>query len=275
MESMATGPPDELRSFYQRYDERGRLQRSDGRVEFLRTCEIALDVLPPPPAVVADIGGGPGVYATWLGEHGYSVVLRDVMPFHIEQAQHATQGLDVDSAVADARHLDLADASVDAVLLLGPLYHLPVRGDRVAALAEARRVVCPGGPVIAAAISRWAPFLDGALVQHLYERFPQFPHVLRRVFDDGVGPPLFEGDFTGYFHRPDELRAEIAEGGLELVDLVGLEGLSFALADLDERWDDPQLREAVLDITRRLQRVPELLGLSPHMLATARRPSTV
>ncbi len=39
-----------------------------------------------------------------------------------------------DTAVADARHLDLPDASVDAVLLLGPLYHLHERADRLRAL---------------------------------------------------------------------------------------------------------------------------------------------
>jgi ubiquinone/menaquinone biosynthesis C-methylase UbiE len=68
----------------------------------------------------------------------------------------------------DARELDLADASVDAVLLLGPLYHLRQRSDRVRALAEARRVVRPGGPVsgsrgwvrgkrLGAGAGRWRP----------------------------------------------------------------------------------------------------------------------
>ncbi len=74
----------------------------------------------------------------------------------------------VDTAVADARHLDLPDASVDAVLLLGPLYHLYERADRLQALREARRIARPGAPVFAAAISRWAPRLHGVLVDRLY-----------------------------------------------------------------------------------------------------------
>src|SRR4029453_15161994 len=53
------------------------------------------------------------------------------------------------------------DGSYDAVLLLGPLYHLPERDDRLRALREARRVVKPGGPVVVAAISRFASLLDG------------------------------------------------------------------------------------------------------------------
>lgn len=261
-----------LQHYYARYDEKGRLQRSDGLLEMARTQEIAVQVLPPPPATVADVGGGPGAYAEWLAGLGYSVVLRDVMPHHVEQARQATAGMDVDAGVCDARHLDLADASVDAVLLLGPLYHLPARDDRVAALREARRVVRPGGPVLAAAISRWAPFLDGAVVKRLHGR-PGFRTVLDNLEHDGYGPPQYPGDFTGYFHRPDELRAEVAESGLELLDLVGLEAIGFALADIEERWQDEQGRQAILDVARRVQRVPELLGVSPHLLATARRPA--
>ena len=54
----------------------------------------------------------------------------------------------------DARQLELASESADAVLLLGPLYHLDRRRDRVQALAETKRIVRPGGPVFAAALER-------------------------------------------------------------------------------------------------------------------------
>ena len=83
--------------------------------------------------------------------------------------------------------------------------------------------------------------------------------------------PLYEGSFSGYCHRPDELRDEVESAGLELIDLVGVEGIAFALADLDERLAEPALRDVVLDAARALERIPELLGLSPHLLATARR----
>jgi SAM-dependent methyltransferase len=90
--------------------------------------------------------------------------------------------------VSDARDLDLGDASVDAVLLLGPLYHLRRRADRVRALSEARRVVRPGGPVFAAAISRWAPRIGGELRDRLYERFPHVRSAAGAVERTGVLP---------------------------------------------------------------------------------------
>jgi hypothetical protein len=71
-----------------------------------------------PPAVIADIGGGPGRYAAWLAELGYTVEHRDPMALHVEQVR-ASSGLMVHAEVGDARGLDLPDSSVDAVLLLG------------------------------------------------------------------------------------------------------------------------------------------------------------
>lgn len=112
---------DEIREHYTRGEERDRLLSPFGQVEFARTCEILTRALPPAPAVVADVGGGPGRYALWLAEQGYTVHHRDLVELHIEQlsADAAVRGLEIDSRIADARDLDLPDASVDAVLLLG------------------------------------------------------------------------------------------------------------------------------------------------------------
>ena len=261
-----------MQAHYARGQEAGRLAGGLGLVEFERTAEVVLRALPAAPAVVADVGGGPGRYAAWLAGLGYRVEHRDVVPGHVEQL--AALRLDgVRTQLGDARRLDLPDASVDAVLLLGPLYHLPTTEERVAALAEAARVVRPGGPVVAAAITRWAPRLHGLLAERLYEQHPAMTSVVEEVERSGALLPLFEGAFCGWTHRPDDLAAEVLAAGLELVDLVGVEGLAFAFADLPERLADPAARAAVLDSARAVERVPELMGLSPHLLATARRPA--
>jgi SAM-dependent methyltransferase len=162
-----------MHAYYALGGEQDRLSEGDRVVEFERTKEILLRNLPGPPAVVADIGGGPGRYAVWLAGRGHRVEHRDLVALHVDQLRAATAGLpQVRTAVGDARELDLADASVDAVLLLGPLYHLRRRQDRVRALIEARRVVRPGGLVFVAAISRWAPRLAGELRLRLYEELP-------------------------------------------------------------------------------------------------------
>lgn len=260
-----------MQDYYARGEERDRLASGCGVLEFLRSTEIILRHLPEPPAVVADIGGGPGRYAFWLADRGYSVQHRDVVPLHVEQVMTTRAGPSVETALADARALDLGDGSVDAVLLLGPMYHLARRRDRVLALAEAGRILRPGGPIFVAVITRWASRLDGLLIQRMYR---DLPHALELIDDaerTGQVPPLHQAAFTGNTHRPRQLASEIRSAGLELVDLVAVEGPAAMLGDLEARLDDPVDRAVVLDSARALERVPELMGIGPHLLATARR----
>jgi len=258
----------EMKAHYDQGNERDRLAAPKGVLEFVRTQEIVLRRLPAAPAVVADIGGGPGRYAVWLAELGYEVVHRDVMDLHVEQLQMLGHPL-VRTAVGDARSLDLPDSSVDAVLLLGPMYHLRERADRIRTLREARRVVRDRGPIFIATISRWAARLDGVLQQRLYEHVPDVLSLLPESERTGNLPPVVPGGFLGYTHRPDDLVDEIAESGLQLDDLVGVEGLPLSSDDMAKRFEDPTSWNVVLDAARAIERVPELLGLSPHLLATA------
>jgi SAM-dependent methyltransferase len=194
---MADTGEAELHAHYQLGKERDRLAQGGGLIEYLRTREIVLRDLPVPPSVVADIGGGPGRYALWLAELGYIVEHRDLIPLHVQQL--AEQANDrIRTAVCDARDLDLADASVDAVLLLGPLYHLRRRADRISAIAEARRIVRPGGLVFAAAISRWAPRLDGILKHRIYLRYPEIGPLCDAVERTGELPAVTPGGFAGF-----------------------------------------------------------------------------
>jgi SAM-dependent methyltransferase len=260
-----------MQAYYARDQERDRLGFGAGRVEFARTIEVVTRTLPRPPAVIADIGGGPGRYADWLVAAGYRVVHRDLVAHHVEHVR-SRHGAAVDAAVGDARTLDLDDGSVEVVLLLGPLYHLVAPDDRVRALREARRVVRSGGVVHAAAIARWTARLDGILVSRFHHQHPVLLELVDEIERSGVLPAAHQGGFTGYTHTPQQLRDEVAAAGLELESLVALESISFALGDIDARMDDPDERALLLDTLRAIESVPDLIGLGPHLLATARRP---
>ncbi|MEZ7129532.1 class I SAM-dependent methyltransferase [Nonomuraea sp. AD125B] len=120
------------------------------------------------PARVLDVGGGIGVHAEWLSADGYAVELLDPVPRHVQRAARLAG---VSAPLGDARPLPAADASQDAVLLLGPLYHLPDRADRVRTLTEARRALRPGGVIAVATISRHAAVHDAIYLGHyLQER---------------------------------------------------------------------------------------------------------
>jgi len=260
-------PPETL----QHYDEDAeadRLSAGAGALELARTQEIVLRHLPAPPALILDVGGGPGRYARWLADRGHRVVLVDPVERHVRHARAA--GLA--AQVGDARALASPDASADAVLLLGPLYHLTERADRVRALAEACRVVKPGGPVIAAAISRFASTLDGLMTSHIHD--PAFEAIARRDRADGQhrNPGNHPGWFTtAYFHRPEDLRAELQEAGLTHTETLPVEGPAWLLANLAAHWDPPAHRERLFATLRALEREPSLLGASAHLLAIGRR----
>jgi SAM-dependent methyltransferase len=271
-------PPPEVLRYYEATDEAGRLQIEYFPLERARTQEIVVRHLPPPPAVVLDVGGAAGAYSYWLAARGYEVHLVDPVPLHVRRAQDAAadhpQPL-ASARVGDARALDRADASADAVLLLGPLYHLQEREARLEALREALRVLRPGGWLFAAGISRFASLLDGLRTGMIFDE-PAFAAIVERDLEDGrhwndTGTLAFFT--TSYFHRPEDLAAEASEAGFESPAVHAVEGPGAFLPDFALRWHDPVARETLLRFLRRVEREPALLGGSPHLLAVARRPS--
>jgi SAM-dependent methyltransferase len=246
-----------------------------GRLEFVRTMEILRRHLPPPPAVVADIGGGPGAYALPLAAEGYRVHLVDAMPLHVDQVQRASVGSNAalaSAAVGDARDLPWPDETIDVALLLGPLYHLTALEDRLTALAEARRVLRRGGVLAAAAIGRFASALDGLARRFLAE--PEFQAIVERDVRDGQhrNPGRHPDWFTSaYFHLPGELADEVRRSGFALDALLAVEGPAGWLGDLDWWLEDDDRREVLLATIRRVEAEPSLLGASSHLLAVARR----
>jgi len=240
------------------------------RLEYVRTRELLARVLPPPPADLVDIGGGAGAYALPLTREGYTVRLLDPMELHVEQARAA--GLD--ATLGDARNLPFADESADAALLLGPLYHLQDRADRVRALREAHRVLRPGGVVAAAVISRFASLLDGLGRGRLLD--PGFEPIVERDLEDGrhENPePLDRPEWftTAYFHHPDEPARELEAAGFANAAVVAIEGPAAFRDDLEDWLKDPERRELLLRTIRRVEAEPTLLGASSHLLATGIR----
>ncbi|MGH7467152.1 MAG: class I SAM-dependent methyltransferase [Longimicrobiales bacterium] len=268
---------EEILEHYQHNPEAERLFRGAGELERIRTQEVIGRYLSAPPAAVLDVGGGPGAYSRWLGEQGYHIELVDPVPLHVEQARANMSGWPERARVhlGDARALAFADGSFDAVLMLGPLYHLTERTDRLRALAEAQRVLRPRGLLVAAGISRFASLLDGycrALV-----RDDVFRAILARDLDDGQHRNASERDYftTAFFHRPEELTAEVAEAGFTVEALIGVEGPFWCLARFEELWQEENMRALTLEQLRRVESEPSIIGASAHLLVVARARSDV
>jgi Methyltransferase domain len=224
-----------------------------GRLEFTRTMEILRRYLPVPPATIADVGGGPGVYAWPLAIDGYAVHLLDPMSLHIEQALAASPGsgkAELASAqVGEALALPWSDETIDVVLLLGPLYHLTEAEDRIAST------------------------YDGLSRGFLTE--PRFTAIVKRDIQEGQhrNPERHPDWFTtAYLHHPDELEAEIHQsGGFGIDAVLAVEGPAGWLGNLDWWLGDSKREEALMETIRQVESERSLLGASPHLLVVAHR----
>ena len=266
--------PD-IRAYYESANEESRLSISVFQIEELRTRELITRHIPKPPATVLDVGGAAGAYAFWLAEQGYQLELIDASPRLVsiaeernEQAEHRLKAC----VVGDARSLANDDESADIVLMLGPLYHLLERSDRLQALREALRVLRPNGVLLAAGISRWGSLLDG-LSRDLMGN-PEFAKIVERDLLDGNHlNPTERADYftTAYFHRPEELRAEIVESGFVVEALYGIEGPGWILPDFDQRWKDETRRNNLVRIARMIESEPSMIGTSAHIMVVGRK----
>jgi ubiquinone/menaquinone biosynthesis C-methylase UbiE len=259
----------EILAYYEQGREDARLRSGIGRLEFLRTQDILRRLLPAAPARILDIGGGSGIHAAWLAEDGHQVELLDPVPLHVTLA---AQLPGVSARLGDARALHgVPDSSADAVLLLGPLYHLIQRAERVQALTEARRVVQPGGLVIAATINRFAGLHDMIMRNGYYA--PTRRALVDAATEDGHNRSTSEESLftTAYFHDPAEVPGEFTDAGLTVSSQHGVEGAVWLMPETEAALSDPARRDLLLEAVRRTESVPTLLGISGHLLTAGRR----
>lgn len=256
-----------------RHSEAQRLGSTlKGRLERERVRELLDQYLPTPPAHIADVGGGPGVHAGWLQARGHTVVLLDPVQHHINQAAQAG----IAATRGDARCLPWPDQTFDAVLLAGPLYHLPRLCDRRRSLAEAVRVLRPSGVVVAVAINRAANLIGAALAN----TFPRRRHIIEQILNAGHSPDNDRMAAT-YYHTTPELRSELNAAGLVDVTVRGLTGPGgWLTVAIDAHFTDNPLPDTLtrsdpldtaLEASRLADHHPELVSSSALLFAVGRR----
>jgi S-adenosylmethionine-dependent methyltransferase len=245
------------------------------RTEFAITSRALREYLPRPPARILDCGGGPGRYAIELAGYGYEVVLFDLSAGNLDLArQKAAEAGVMLAATVQGTALDLgcfADGEFDAVLLMGPLYHLLEEFERRQALAEAWRVLKPGGPLFAAFIARYAAHRD------CVAGYPDLMLAQRdeydRILADGKLPPRDDGRvaFVAYFAHPTEVAPVCWASGFEVAAVFGVEGVVSAAEEEINKLDGPGW-EAWTQVNWQVASDPCIHGGVEHLLVVAHKP---
>lgn len=240
-------------------------------------CAITLRYLEryiEPSAIVAEVGVGAGLYSEFLARRGCRLHLIDVSQRLLRVAQERLRASSLNDCILDVRRASatglthVATGGCDVVLLLGPLYYLRSPENRQGAVAEATRVLKPGGLLYAAGINRLA-FLRDAFHARPNYTFEQRSFHLEFLRDGNLdpqhAPPL------GYAHltTSTELRALFA-GTFSEVAFVGVESfagnsqhvLTSMSGDSATAW---------LDLIEQTGRTVDGVGMSDHFLYVGRR----
>lgn len=250
------------------HEEWQRLERH--RTEFAVTMRALAEFLPPPPAAILDMGGGPGRYSITLAQRGYTVTLADLSQQNLALARQKAAEAQVQLAdVVHANVLDLAafaPQAYDAALVLGPLYHLLTEDDRQRAVQEVLRLIKPGGILFAAFITRFAPFRDAGKNDASW--LINNRDYAEQLLATGVHTLL--GFTHAYFAHPAEIQPLMEGCGLDTMQMVGCEGV---VSQVEEQINQltGDAWEAWVDLNYRLGKDAALHGAADHVLYLGRK----
>ena len=267
---------DAVKEYYAAFGEREwtRLMNpDDGAVEFAVTCAHLAANLPKSGRIL-DIGGGPGRYTIWLAQRGYRVVLADLSPNLLAIARTKIADLkltDQIESISEADACDLSswpDASFDAVLSLGPFYHLPDPKERKLAASELVRVLRQGGVAFVAFMPRYSLLRRTLAIPDERHRVSD-PVWVSRLLRDGV----FENDISGRFTHaygadPSQIAPFFEQYGLTTISLNAAEGVTTGLPNVlsGPEADDRSFSQTVLQLVMQTASDPSILGLANHLL---------
>ena len=251
-----------------------RLERH--RTEFALTTLTLHEYLPPPPTYILDIGGGPGRYSIALTQQGYTVTLLDLSRGNLTFARSKAQEAGVQLAgYIHGNALSLsqfAEESYDAVLLLGPLYHLLEVEEREKAIKEAARVLKTGGCIFAAFITRSAPLRFWA--KNEPTAIIKYSGLFEEYLTKGTYRAISGSDagFTdAYFAHHTEIKPLMERCGLKTLDFVACEGI---ISMIDSKLNEltGEAWEAWVNLNYSWSKDPAVHGTTEHLLYVGRKP---
>lgn len=256
---------DMLSGFYERADEDSRLLRSrHGQLEYAVTMDY-IHRYAAPGAKVLEVGAGTGRYSIALAKEGINVTAVELVESNLKVLMENGKGLEnLLPLKGDATDLSgFADQSFDAVLVLGPLYHLYEKEDVHKAIDEAIRVTKQNGVIFFAFISvfgiMYSNYVTGNWAAGQAENFTEDCRV--RHFEEQL--------FTGYDIA--EFEQLFAEKPVEWITTTGTDGV---LEQIEDRADFAFTDRDFAMFTKwylAFSEKRELLGNTNHLLYICRK----
>jgi ubiquinone/menaquinone biosynthesis C-methylase UbiE len=262
-----------IKSYYAGGVEKQRLILD--KLEGIRSKEIIERYLPKQKIDIIDIGGATGFYSFWLQQMGHRVTLLDLTPENIDEAKAYAKSSGIELAgyeVGDATNMAMAENQFDLALLMGPLYHLTDRSERVKSLSETKRVLKPGGIMLAAIISRYASLIDG-FSRNLVDD-DRFFSLLNNDLDNGIHINKTENAeyfTTAFFHTVEEIKEEVKDSGLKFSKLIAVESFAWIIKNFSQRISDSKYMDKLRQVVNKVESNDDLVAMSPHIIVVAEK----
>ena len=251
-----------LEDYYNQYDEEGRLLSRHGQVEYLTTMKYIRECLSgtADPAIL-EIGAGTGRYSVTLAKQGYRVTAVELIPRNLEILKSKLDGSEqITPILGNALDLSvLPDASFSVTLVLGPMYHLYTREEKLQALAEAVRVTKPGGYLLVAYCMN-----EPTIISYVFGK-----NKLREVTDLHMLTPdwhcISEPKDLFEMIRTEEIAALDAEVPVQRIKLVAADGATNYMRQVIDAMDDETFSKW-MDYHFTTCERQDLIGASHHTL---------
>lgn len=263
----------DIRAFYDEDPEREHRRLERGLLEYDITWRYLEQYLPAQ-GTILEIGAATGRYTLELAKRGYQVTAVDLSAPQLETARSLIKSAGLENQVefiaADARDLNaVTHKAYDAVLLMGPLYHLIAEEDRKRALQQAFDRLRSGGLLFSAFLSRFG--IMGDLINKIPEWIEDQTDV-QALLATGRRPDDYpRGGFRAYFALVPEIAPLHEAIGFQTLTLAGVEPALSADVDMYHKLEGKQ-RQLWLDLLFKISADPSIVGASMHLLYIGQKP---
>jgi SAM-dependent methyltransferase len=262
----------DIRDFYNLDPQKEDIRLQEHQLEYDLTWRYLERYLPQQGSIL-EVGAATGHYTVELAKRGYFVTAVDLSAGLLEVCHQRVIAAGLEQQVrlvaADARDLsDITNREFDAVLIMGPLYHLIVETDRQAALKQAYDRLRTGGILVSVSLSRLGVIGD---MLKKNPRWIENQAEVRSVLEHGKRPDDFpRGGFRGYLAHSSEIIPLHEAAGFETLILAGLEP---GIASDDERYNrlEGEQRRRWLDLLYEISAEPSIIGSAAHLLYVGRK----
>ena len=246
--------------FYNQYNEDDRLKRRTGQVEYLTTSKYIHNCIKPTDKII-EIGAGTGAYSIPLAEEGYDVTAVELVENNLNVLKSKiTPKMKINAYQGNA--LDLSrfeDNSFDVTLVLGPMYHLFNRQDKIKALSEAKRITKSGGYILVAYCMNEATIIQYAFAHNKVDDLKKRNMIAKSWHCKSEEKEIFD------LVRIEDINSLNKEVGLKRIKIIASDGAAHYQRELLEKMSPRTFKNWMSYHLSTCERM-DLIGATNHSL---------